>query len=817
MHPIYKFILSIDGENATQAFPLYKDDLAIDYEQESGQQFFRGKFNGKITFAGNDFARITAAAFDAEFGLEVLISYDAGSTWTSYWTGNFWKTDCDFDEDAQTIMVQPTVKDKYTDVLAGIEKEYNLIDLKPEISFIKYDKRPMLQVYVPGQTAVGCFLSGMWWEQECEAESDTTKLEQLYYFAFNKAVRQVFITQTGTPKLPDIFVGDAPANYWTDYTFYSGDYKFEYTRAEPNPGSVRYYFKIIRISDSVTLWSYSSYGVPPATATLAPVSGTGAMGNVDVIISDLRIYARYITDVDNGLTHELPVEDIVGNNRNYRRVVGTMQPISFSWTDRLVTTPTEFGIYQPGQYYAKPDDLISYFPVARNAWGRVSVWYHPSFFEEDVERENRKNAILKDAYPLWSVISVLLGKIAPGIIHGGTAVYSEFLYGTTNPVVSYLTQELFITQKSNIISSGYDQPAQKAPITLKYVLDMLKNCFRCYWFIDSQNRFRIEHITWFMRGGTYDEQASTREVLDLTTELVTRNGKHWAYARNQYRFDKPEMASRYQFSWMDDVTTPFEGRPIEILSKYVNPDNIEEINIQQFTSDIDYILLNPSDISKDGFVLLGATQKSLVDNLPISASIGTYRLPVSSWRAGEYVRVKAQASTTLSLTLFGISFLDDNNNSLGVLQFGIIPPTGVQNIDTGFVLIPNGATKLSFTTNRTGVSLTITDVVSGYELPYLSFQADGVSYNLQNGHMAFEALQEFYRYDMPAKRFRIGDSVFTARGIKKLKTQDIRFPLLYDIDLNKLVRTTLGDGIIGKLSINLSSRNANATLKYDTE
>lgn len=795
-----------------QAFPVYKDDLAIDYEQESGRRFFRGKFNGKITFVGDDFVRITAAAFDAEFGLEVLISYDAGNTWASYWTGQFWKTDCDFNEDDKTAIVTPTLKDRYNDVLAGLDKEYNLIDLKPEINPIKYDKRPMLQVYVPGQTVVGCFLSGMWWEQECEAESDTTKLEQTYYFAFNKAVRQVFITQTGTPKLPDIFVGDAPSSTDIGYEYVSGDYKFKYEKGE----SSYYYFSIIRISDNIKLWYLASAGTIPATVTLGPVAGSGATGNVDVIISDLRIYARYITDVDNGLTHELPIEDIVGNNRNYRRVVGTMQPISFSWTDRLVTTPTEFGIYQPGQYYAKPDDLISYFPVARNAWGRVSVWYHPSFFEEDVERENRKNAILKDAYPLWSVISVLLGEIAPGITHEGTALYSSFLYGATNPLVSSLTQALFITQKSNIINSGYDQPAQKAPITLKYVLDMLEKCFRCYWFIDEQNRFRIEHVAWFMRGGTYDGQVP--EVgIDLTTEIVTRNGKPWAYARNQYKFDKPEMASRYQFGWMDDVTTPFEGRPIDIVSKYVNPDNIEEISVQQFTSDIDYILLNPSEISKDGFVLLGTIEKSFVDNLPISASIGTYRLPVSSWRAGEYVRVKAQASTTLSLTLFGISFLDDNNNSLGVLQFGIIPPTGVQNIDTGFVLIPTGATKLSFTTNRTGVSLTITDVVSGYELPYLSIQVDGKSYNLQNGRTAFEALQEFYRYDMPAKKFRIGGAEFTARGIKKLKTQEINFPVLQEPDFFNLIKTELGDGAIQKMSVNLSSRNAKTTLKYDTE
>ena len=142
---------------------------------------------------------------------------------------------------------------------------------------------------------------------------------------------------------------------------------------------------------------------------------------------------------------------------------------------------------------------------------------------------------------------------------------------------------------------------------------MLRDCFRCYWFIDEQNRFRIEHISYFMRGGTYTGQPVVG--MDLTKQ-VPHNGKPWAYASNQYEFDKPEMAARYQFGWMDDVTQPFEGFPIDIISKYVNQDNIEEITISDFTSDIDYMLLNPSACSNDGFALLAPV---LTD--------GEYKLP----------------------------------------------------------------------------------------------------------------------------------------------------------------------------------------------
>lgn len=57
---------------------------------------------------------------------------------------------------------------------------------------------------------------------------------------------------------------------------------------------------------------------------------------------------------------------------------------------------------------------------------------------------------------------------------------------------------------------------------------------------------------------------------------------------------------------MDDVTTPFEGYPIQVISKYVTPGKIEEINISNFTSDIDMMLLNPGNMSSDGFALFAA-------------------------------------------------------------------------------------------------------------------------------------------------------------------------------------------------------------------
>lgn len=693
-----------------RAFPIYNNELTKEFEQESGQQFFRQKLSGKLTFVGPDYDWIIASDFDFQFIVDLFISYDGGATWAKYWTGTFWKTDCEFNADDRNVSVTPTVRDEYSDILAGLDKEYDIIPLAPEIVPVKFDKRPMIQVYVPGQTVIGCFLSGMWWEQECEAVTSEGDLRNKYFFAKNKTVRTIATTGNATPALPEIVLLDNPANdLYFDIT--SGEFRFVCYFDEQVVWTIS--------QNGIALWSYRgpAPGTKTYSVTLTPVTGSPATGNVTLNVSDVEVWARYVLDVltlAGEQTHELPSNDMVPNNRNYTRAIGYGVSDIIFLSSRLSATPTQWGIYQPGEYYQPPASSliqVEFFPVARNSWGRISVWFAFSASDWITESLGRKEYTLKDAYPLASVISVLLGQIAPGITHEATAEYSQFLYGE-NPI-SGITQHLLITPKSNVISSGYDQPAQKAMLTLASVLQMLRDCFRCYWFIED-GKFKIEHIKFFMRGGSYNGAPGLG--LDLTELGVSRNGKKWAFGTSKYSFEKPNMAARYQFGWMDDVTQLFEGYPIDIVSKFVDPENIENINIGQFTSDVDYILLNPDDISKDGFVLLAAEQDG-----------------------------------------------DD------------------------------------------------------YRLPYVNFNFDGADHWLQNAYVAFIFLQQYYFWDMPAPNFKINGVQYTAQGVKKLKTQTLDFPCLYDPEMFGLIKTNLGNGMIQKLSLNLSSRKANATLRYDTE
>ena len=824
MNPIYKFELTA-GNTTQRAFPIYKEDLAKDFEKESGQEFFRAKLSGNLTFESDDYTFIVSKAFDTQFALEIFISYNAGQTWTSYWRGTFWKTDCDFDGDAKTVSVKPTVWDQYNDVLAGMDKEYNLIELAPEIAPVKADKRPMVQVYVPGQSVVGCFLSGMWWEQEAEPESDETKLVNDFHFSLNKVMTIADVSGSMSPQLPTafskVFPGDErfspQAQGTTEFT--ASGYKLVYLYAAGSGGST-YRWTVVRVSDNTALWQYViNNQFPPSyftQITLTPISGSGATGNVTLNFRDIPVYSRFVCDTPTIViggstlnTSEIPADDIVENNRNYRYVIGYYFPDTIIFSTVLVSTPTQWGLYQPGQYYFNPADnpiagLGEAFPVARNAWGLVSIWFVFSFIDWLVESSARQPFTLRHAYPISSVISVLLAKIAPGITHAGTTDYSQFLYGQN---LIGITQTLLITPKSNLVTAGYDQPAQKAPITLKNVLDMLRDCFRCYWFIDGQNRFRVEHIQYFRNGGSYS--GSPVVGIDLTTQKVPRNGKEWAFARNQYKFDKPEMAARYQFGWMDDVTQLFEGYPIDIISKYVNPDNIEQIDISKFTSDIDYILLNPGEISKDGFVLLSATNRVVKNS--ISAVANSVYLNT--------INVEIPANNTFSLYFTPTGIFQ--NNSVNVLVNGTAigqAYAGVVNNFVSSVAVHSVAIQRSAAgvINSGNVELQLT-LPNQYELPYYNYRTNDSDHYLQNAYVAFCILQQYYAFDMPAPRYEINGEQMYAYGIKKLKNQTLRFPVLNDPDLVQLVKTNLGNGTIEKLSVNLSSRNANATLKYDTE
>ena len=134
--------------------PVYKDDLAKDWEIETNNHFYRPKISGKISFVGKEFDLLNNATFETEFQFYIYKSNDWGQTWSEYYHGKFMKTDCQWSIPDKKVTLQPNTVDEYNDVLAGLEKEYNLITLAPKINRLNLAKRPLIQCYIPGDSVV---------------------------------------------------------------------------------------------------------------------------------------------------------------------------------------------------------------------------------------------------------------------------------------------------------------------------------------------------------------------------------------------------------------------------------------------------------------------------------------------------------------------------------------------------------------------------------------------------------------------------------------------------------------------------------------
>lgn len=611
---------TMDADNYIAPYivhPNYKDDLAKEYELETNQRFYRAKLSGKLSFIRDDYDYINNKPFDTTFLLLIEKSNDGGKTWTSYYSGQFMKTDCTFIDYDKKVTVQPDTIDEYNDVLAGLEKEYNLITLAPAIQRITINKRPLIQIYVPGDSIVSCFLGGTNWEQDANATTDQNALIQTYHFALCNILKEIQITSHGSPAVisglytgrmatgasADVFEGKLYPELNVNYYIYITQQKIDGLPF----GTVA--VEIRKQSDDTAMFRYTKVATSPFDTLefdLTAVEGSGATGTMHADMKSYNIYARYLCDVekiDDLNTYPLPADDIVDNNRNYRRAIGYAIDVAFI-SNNFSDTPTEWGLADNGKYFAPPYSIYgqTFYPIARSTWRYASLWFGFYLMDWILEEKARKAYTLRDAFPVASCISVLLNQIAPGIKHEATAEYSQFLYGSSNPI-SGLTFRLLVSQKTNIINGEYQQPAQKAPTTLQQFTNMLRDCFKCYWYIDG-GKFKIEHIQFFKNGGSYGGGAIISR--DLTKEINLRNGLPWAFNTSEYSFDKVDLAERYQFEWMDDVTTPFEGLPIQVISKYVTPGKIEEINISNFTSDIDMMLLNPGNMSSDGFALFAA-------------------------------------------------------------------------------------------------------------------------------------------------------------------------------------------------------------------
>lgn len=608
--------------------PHYKD-LSKKYAKESSQEFFRISLDGKINLFGQDYELVANSSLEDQL-IFIVDKYNRTSgKWIEYYKGEFNKTDCKFDYDKKKCELKTTAIDNYNEVMNKYENTYDLIKLAPAITRINLHKRSLMQVYVRGANSISNFFGGIYWEDDVnEAIDDHNTLINKYYFSYIKAGNELYVRNANISDVNGVYAGtNGYWSCWNGFTMYTekegSDYRI-YIKRNSNDAV------LYKSNDLYTFSDDDNKFLNPTTLNwLGPYKFTNISDDTDIceIYQSFayHIYQRLLCDVDTvedseGVknTYDLPSDDFVTDNRNYKKCIGLRGGLFFC-TSRAVNEPTRYGLNDYGQYFTNrfipsTSGFGRPLPISRNSWANASLWY---VYEDSIykffEERLRKQYTLKDSYSIAAVIKALLNKIDPTLKHEATAEYSRFLYDTTVPI-SMNRFYVYITQKTNILKGEYDQPAQKAEISFEDLMKMLCDCFRCYWYIED-GKFKIEHISFFMRGGSYSYNSSAQ--LDFTKLTDQFNKMPSAYFQSEVEYDKSDLNQRYEFGWMDDVTDLFGGVSIDVKSNYIQKDKNEEINISQFSSDVDYMLFNPSNFSDDGFALLCPVKNGSSYELPI--------------------------------------------------------------------------------------------------------------------------------------------------------------------------------------------------------
>ena len=695
--------------------PHYKA-LSKKYAKENGQEFFRTSLDGKVTLFGQDYELINNGTIESKFIF--CINKLSDTTENLYYAAIFSKTDCKFDHVKKSCELSNlTTADQYVNVLNKYEDTYDLIKLAPATTSVNITKRCAVQIYILGGSTISTFFNGTYVEEDVDNVIDNdTALRYTYHFALINVFSELhsaavpgyansdgeYVESEGTwsniygytlklekvATAGDHFDGDYAVD--TIYNINTGDSL--YNQKVVGDGETSnvvfnydtYALRLFRRSGTLTVLAESTilFHIPDLnniyfSVTFGSITMKMSGSDSTYKLTDILtywVYQRLLCDVNSVLgvaTSNIPYNDIVSSSSNYSKVVGLEDNIlgNIYHTNYTVIEPTKYGKNDIGMYFT--DDFLPsiigvsrLLPVCRSYWGNTSIWfaYNESMWNA-IETIARKLYTLKDAYAISAVIKTLLAEIDPSIRHEATSEYSNFLYGSTS--INNVGFRLFITPKSNILKGEYDQAAQKAEITLKDLMEMLANCYQCYWYIDDNNRFIIEHIYYFNNNLSYTTQNSYQ--IDLTKLKDAFNKKVSEKFQQEIEYSKSDLPKRYEFGWMDEATELFDSVNLDINSNYVQQDKTEDITISQFSSDIDFMLYDPDNFSEDGFTLLAAISSNSIYNVPIvSVTVldykgRSYATTVQNWYASwSYLAQRMYA--------YNMPAQNGNINTLGPLR-----------------------------------------------------------------------------------------------------------------------------------------------------
>lgn len=901
---IYKFVVDYTPTDPAGVVsqrvccPIYSDDLAVNIEMESDEWYRKRKLDGKLTFLRKDYDWMMAQPFDGTFKLTMQSSTDGGATWQNYLEGTFSRANLTIDEDNKSCVLDGLNEGgEYNVVENGKDEEFDLMKIIPdsEAKEVQGEVLPALalvdehsEVTKPSTSDIYCgaaFTAGgynddtdlFWAEDKNMADRSTASLCAIIAEA---KVREGIYEGV----YAGVVVYSPARKQWIDnvqreYTVYVTSVagvlnNVDNTKVlrfglycDNNTNNrhayIRFYLDNMHVA---TVQITDMYMDNPY---YSPMSYTLGLGFIKIqfhyIYSSLLTQAIPVVGIFKSTNYLDTSEYYKGirpfnNNDDGLEVIPSVRTVEQPNGYRLVPGTGEQGTTP--QYYAPPNDTDSWIPLAEDNWNYASMWYRitPSVANGLLDSTKVGSFRWTRCWTLGTCIDRLLRKITNNkVMFDQSVAGSEFLYSTVNPLTQGEPFEYLFTQKSNVMNPGQGNVGESAArciVRLEWFLEFLRNALNCYWWLEERNggtyAFRVEHVEWFRRGGSYTGQMNAQFNL---TEIKTRrnfmrNGdaaKRLDDQLHKYGYDMNGMTEKYLFAWQGDGgSDAFKGNPMFFKAGWVERGTSESHEVDNIFADLSWLMLNAgSDTASsknfDGiFVFSGYRAEATLNWKENKAPIQRHpQLATGSHIVAFYdIWLTAPERNVVSVILRNTdTMIDQTITSIT----GTGSPQLLRLTVDELLIGGSWVLFIDFGTSWQQVVVHRVHALTGnvYNVPNvlnrLSEPTDP-SY-LQNGALAWPWLQcEFLHYDVPAQRwgYKYDDlDALDSHGawetdgtVKMRKKQEV--PLLPlptksdEEDLDKGVIGGLRDsqgqlqtGIVKSATINIGTRNATLTLMYD--
>lgn len=886
----YRFILTYqatDGDKiATRTcFPLHGDDLSISIDRAEGEWYYTRNLDGKLVFERDDYDWIMGRAFDGTFTLDIKESHDGGATYYDYFSGTFSRASLEIDEDNHTATLNG-LKEGIADLIKnGAKEDYDLMKLIPdsEAKTVQGQVPPALALIdnLSSKTDLYCGspIVAAGYKKEYVTEWNNTAIvssDSRWNFLGIYVEAKVEMDDPQSP-LNGVYCGFINYQYIRDPNNASEGMRVPSGSIQNSNGCtlnitaqvdyVYLYPKIELYNSSHQLVVYKWYRgfqddphvfSPQSlvyTDNLQPNPGATAFNSATIYFHYIRAALLTMTPQLASPNYETNVLDTGGYYTGMRNFEGSGLTVTI--TPRTTEHPNGHRLV-PGsadnggipQYFAPPDDSGEWIALAEDNWNYASMWYKitPSIPNGLLDPARVGAFSWAQCWNIGTCIRYLLNRITNGqVVFAETTDYSQFLYGNPNPVQDHEPFQWLVTQKSNVMR-GTAESAARCPVRLEWFFELLRNAFNCYYWFEKRNggtyNFRIEHVEYFRRGGTYTPNTQDDPPLDLTRLKPVRNflrngqpAKRYADQTNKYTFDLDNMVEKYTYSWQGDGgSDDFKGNPMYFKAGWIEKGTSEDHQVDNIFADLGWLMLNAgtdtaSSKNYDGLFIFGGYRVNTFiqwkENEPLQQS--TITLADGTMLYVEIdIFLTIPAGQTVSLKLH--DYYSEATTTIETYTgTGSVQSLVIQ-YEYAFI-IPHSL-YLDFGEHFSDITINRIHARSGnvFNVPNVADLLRPTNY-LQNGVLAWPWLQcEYLHYDTPAAKWTylkddytdnpnlVWETDGTIKMVKKQTLAVVPVPDTYtELAIIAImgVRTGLGTGIIDNAKINLSSRNAEMTIIYD--